>query len=375
MKNKRSYRHSGSRLLMLTIGALFSLQSAAFSGVTQPEASFDQYVTQRQTVDMLVADALQAFKNPARISGAGFTGKTASNMEIVAEKLLQAHQLEPYRVDLLFSAASAFIYNGNIDKAVTLYQQILSDAPGDVDALIYLSAWNRFLKQNAESDKSLAALKAIDPLQAEKVTRFFKAIDDASAIKITDSLTAAQVEQINADGSTPAIVTLGYALNPDGTMNEVLIQRLEKTLEVAKQLPESLIIVTGGVPQNGKTEGKLMADWLVSKGIDAKRIYQENYARSTVENALYSRYGLAKHRVKDAVIISSGSHVRRAEAIFQIAGWQTGPHDIRFTTVAALDKPLKDLQTMGRPELQGIYRDGLKALGLWSFRSPPLEER
>jgi len=168
---------------------------------------------------------------------------------------------------------------------------------------------------------------------------------------------------------------LGYALNPDGSMHQTLIQRLEKTLEVAKQLPDALIVVTGGVPQNNHTEGKLMTDWLVSKGIPASRIYQDNFARSTVENALFSRYALAQHRIKDAVIISSGSHVRRSQALFTIASWESGPRDIRYVAVAAPDRPLAELQKTSDADLQGIYRDALKTMGLWSFRSYPLEER
>ena len=77
--------------------------------------------------------------------------------------------------------------------------------------------------------------------------------------------------------------------------------------------------MTGGVPQNNKTEGDLMKQWLIEKGVDASRIYSDNYARSTVENALFSRYSLAKHEIKHAVLISSGSHVRRGQALFEIA--------------------------------------------------------
>lgn len=172
-----------------------------------------------------------------------------------------------------------------------------------------------------------------------------------------------------------AIVTLGYALDPDGSMNKVLIQRLEKTLELARQLPDAMIVVTGGVPQSHQTEGKLMSQWLVEKGIDSQRIYQDNFARSTVENALFSRYALAKHRIKNAVIVSSGSHVRRAQALFTIASWETGPRDIRYVSVAAIDKPLAELQKVSDGDKQGIYRDALKTMGLWSFRSYPLEER
>ncbi|CNC62443.1 DUF218 domain [Yersinia pseudotuberculosis] len=296
-------------------------------------------------------------------------------MEVVAQKLLQAHQLEPYRVDLLFSAASAYIYNNNIEKALAIYKDILKDAPDDIDALIYLSAWSRFAGQTSESQSYFEQLKRLNPLKAQQLEQFYAVIDKAATMPISDTLSAPQLAQLKATQGENAIVTLGYALNPDGTMNDVLIQRLEKTLEIAKQLPDALIIVTGGVPQNNQTEGKLMADWLIKKGIKPERIYQDNYARSTVENALYSRYALAKHRIKNAIIISSGSHVRRADALFTIASWESGPLDINFLTIAALDKPLSELQKTSPTDLQGIYRDGLKTLGLWSFRSYPLEER
>lgn len=45
---------------------------------------------------------------------------------------------------------------------------------------------------------------------------------------ISDTLSAQQLAQLKATQGENAIVTLGYALNPDGTMNDVLIQRLEK---------------------------------------------------------------------------------------------------------------------------------------------------
>ena len=362
-------------IIALAIGLTLSFQSIATTNVTPPQAAYTDYVTQRQTVDLLLSDALQVFKNPSRISGAGFTGKLPSNMEIVAQKLLQAHQLEPYRTDLLFSAASAYIYNNNIDKALAIYQDILADAPDDIDALIYSSAWSRFAGKSADSQNYLDKLAKLNPAKANELTEFYKVIDRVTTMPLTDELSAGLLAKLNETKENNAIVTLGYALNPDGTMNEILIKRLEKTLEIAKELPNALIIVTGGVPQNNQTEGKLMSDWLVKNGIRAEQIFQDNYARTTVENALYSRYVLAKHKIKNAIIISSGSHVRRADAIFTLASWQTGPKNIQFYTISALDKPLAELQKPDLKDIQGIYRDGLKALGLWSFRSYPLEER
>jgi len=158
-------------------------------------------------------------------------------------------------------------------------------------------------------------------------------------------------------------------------MNTILIERLNATLAMAKKRPNAYIVVTGGVPKNHKTEGKLMADWLVKNGIDASRIIEDNYARSTVENALYSSYALARHNIDHATIISSASHVRRGQALFEVANWQTGPKGITFDTYAANDKPLAELKIPTDGELLGIYRDALRVYGMWSYRSYPLEQR
>lgn len=355
---------------------IFAMASAnAFSrsvAVVQPQVDYKTLMTERQVVDQLIAEALLAFKSPARDTNAGFTGKLQSNMEIVAERLLQAAELEPYRADLLFSAASAYIYNKEVDKAIALYQRILTLAPDDIDAHTYLAAWYRYQGKTELSKQHQATVEKLNLGTGLKIGSVFAVIDKVAKMPLSDRL----AKEIAASFTEPtAIVTLGYVLNPDGSMNEILINRLEKTLELAKQLPHAMLVVTGGVPKNNQTEARLMADWLVAKGISATRIYQDNFARSTVENALFSRYALSKHNIKNVVIISSGSHVRRSEAMFTIAAFDTGPREVNYVAVAALDKPLAELQTTSNSDLQGIYRDALKAMGLWSFRSYPLEER
>jgi len=361
-------------------GGLAVLMALAFAGsvfarpilTVQSEADYSQYVTKRQAVDLLLDQALEALKAPARASTPGFTGKLPSNMEIVAERLQQAAQLEPYRADLLFSAASARISTRELDKALSLYEKILEIAPDDVDAHSYLAAWLRCKGDEVAAGTHMAALQQINPDRARQLEKVFKTIDSARAMQVRDVLPDVEAQAFTGP---VAIVLLGYALNPDGSMNDILVQRLNKTLEVARQLPDALIVVTGGVPHNNKTEGRLMAQWLAEHGIDKSRICEDNYARTTVENALFSRYALAKHRVRNAVLVSSGSHVRRAQALFTIASWETGPRDIQYVAVGAPDKPLADLQKVSDAELLGIYRDALKTMGLWSFRSYPLEER
>ena len=107
-----------------------------------------------------------------------------------------------------------------------------------------------------------------------------------------------------------------------------------------------------------------MKQWLIEKGVDASRIYSDNYARSTVENALFSRYSLAKHKIKHAVLISSGSHVRRGQALFEIATQESGPQGLVIETVAALDKPLDELQKNYGERLAGYLSRQLKNNGI-----------
>ena len=85
----------------------------------------------------------------------------------------------------------------------------------------------------------------------EEVEALFAAIDGAVRTPITD------VAPRIAPPAT-GIVVLGYALKKDGTMDAPLIQRLEKTLEVARALPAAPIVVTGGAPKAGKTEAAAM---------------------------------------------------------------------------------------------------------------------
>ncbi|ACH63373.1 transporter [Aliivibrio fischeri MJ11] len=355
-------------LAVIFSGSLYSTNVDAALDTVQPQVDYTEMTSQRQVVDQLLNDAYQVFKNPSRISHAGFTAKMPSNMEMITNRLLEAYQLEPYRVDLLFSAANAQIYNSNVDRAIELFTQILSVASDDVDAHSYLVIWQNFKGNKSEVTRHLTALEQLNKGRVADLKKIMSTIDRIVETPLSNTI------KKQGKGKN-AIITLGYALNPDGSMNPILIDRLNATLDMAKKNPNSYIVVTGGVPKNHKTEGKLMADWLVKNGIDASRIIEDNYARSTVENALYSSYALARHNIDHATIISSASHVRRGQALFEVASWQTGPKGITFDTYSANDRPLEELKVPTDKELLGIYRDALRVYGMWSYRSYPLEQR
>ncbi len=319
-------------------------------------------------VAALLAEAKEAFDSPTRVSNAGNTDKTVDNMAVVEQKLLEASALAPYRADLLFSAASARIAQKNVPGALELYRKVLSFAPDDDDAHTYLAVWNRFQGDPAGSAAEVEQLRRIAPDRVPEVEALFAAIDGAVGSPLTDAVPA------DAAPDT-GIVVLGYALKKDGTMDAPLISRLEKTVEVARALPAAPIVVTGGVEQAGRTEGALMKTWLVEHGVDAARITDENFARTTVENALYSSYVLATKRVDRAILVSSASHVRRGTVDLVLAARENLPATFTVSSVAAVDKPLAELAVPSTDELRSIYRDALSTIGLWSYRSAPMLQR
>jgi uncharacterized SAM-binding protein YcdF (DUF218 family) len=118
----------------------------------------------------------------------------------------------------------------------------------------------------------------------------------------------------------PAIVILGYGLNPDGTMRTILRRRVFTGLTVAQFFPQSPIIVTGGKPQNGQTEAGQMRRMLMLLGSPDSRIIVEDKANSTVQNARFS-VPLAKQvGTSGIILVTSTTHQGRADGDFVDAG-------------------------------------------------------
>ena len=73
------------------------------------------------------------------------------------------------------------------------------------------------------------------------------------------------------------IVTLGFALNEDGSMKPELVNRLKVALASAEKYPNAYVAVTGGgtASYTDDTEAEVMAQWLMEQGIDTDRIIVE----------------------------------------------------------------------------------------------------
>ncbi|MFA0350675.1 transporter, partial [Vibrio sp. 10N.222.55.C6] len=124
--------------------------------------------------------------------------------------------------------------------------------PDDVDLHAYLAVWQRFEGNESESNKHMEKLESLNKGKAEDIKRIFATVDRVLETPLKESADKGLLDHHGA------IVTLGYALNPDGSMHQILIERLETTLAMAKANSDAMIVLTGGVPKNHKTEGKLM---------------------------------------------------------------------------------------------------------------------
>jgi uncharacterized SAM-binding protein YcdF (DUF218 family) len=137
---------------------------------------------------------------------------------------------------------------------------------------------------------------------------------------VAPAISQAEPMAVTKDFSKPAIVILGYGLNGDGTMRTILRRRVLTGLAVAQFFPQSPVIVTGGNPQNGRTEAAQMRNMLLLLGFPANRIITEDKANSTVQNARFS-VPLAKDAGTSGIIlVTSTTHQDRADGNFADAG-------------------------------------------------------
>ena len=118
--------------------------------------------------------------------------------------------------------------------------------------------------------------------------------------------------QTSMAGFAQMSVILGAGLLPDGGIRDILDQRLRTGLRLANGYPTTRIIVTGGVPQNGRTEAQAMSQWLIGAGVDPRRITEENDSNSTVQNAQFTDRIFRDRGTTGAVVVTNDFHLKRA---------------------------------------------------------------
>lgn len=117
------------------------------------------------------------------------------------------------------------------------------------------------------------------------------------------------------------LIVLGALVHPYGP-SRVLQYRLDAAAEYLKRNPRTRCIVSGGQGSNEPCpEGKAMKKYLVSKGIEAERILEENRSESTYENILFSRE-LCDPEHDRTAIVTNEFHLWRGMALARKAGFR-----------------------------------------------------
>ena len=118
---------------------------------------------------------------------------------------------------------------------------------------------------------------------------------------------------------THAFVILGYELK-DGEMTDELKGRCEAAA-AAKVFPETILVCSGGATgvnnPDKHTEAGMMKTYLVEVcGLDGGRIYTDERAMTTAENALNTMAILRKHHASTMTIVTSSYHQRWGQVLY-----------------------------------------------------------
>lgn len=117
------------------------------------------------------------------------------------------------------------------------------------------------------------------------------------------------------------IIVLGYQLNPDGSIKDELLGRLQAARSSAQKYPNAYILCSGGgtATASTTTEAEAMANWLIQNGIEESRVLTESRSLTTTENAIYCGRLLKEQYpdVAQAALISSDYHLPWATVLFQ----------------------------------------------------------
>lgn len=122
------------------------------------------------------------------------------------------------------------------------------------------------------------------------------------------------------DSADHAFVVLGYELK-DGKMTRELMGRCEAAASAARSFPSAILVCSGGATGRNNpqkyTEAGLMKAYLVQRcGIDAGRIFIDEQAMTTVENAIHTFEILRAQGVRTITVVTSTYHQRWGQVIY-----------------------------------------------------------
>lgn len=115
-------------------------------------------------------------------------------------------------------------------------------------------------------------------------------------------------------------VVLGAKVRVDGTPSAQLADRLAGGLDAWQRGDARWVMVSGGVGVEGHDEARVMAEWLVARGVPRERIIVDSDGWTTWHKAVNARRELEARGLRSALVVTSDYHVPRARLAFERAG-------------------------------------------------------
>ncbi len=148
------------------------------------------------------------------------------------------------------------------------------------------------------------------------------------------------------------IIVLGHPANADGSPSAAMREQVALAAALYRAGLARALLFTGGAVYNQHVEAQVMADLAVRLDVPAAAIAMETQARDTVENARYGRQIMQARGWRDAIVVTTPYHVRRASHVFRLAGI---PHQMAY--------PAHSYELASRPARCRALRWDLLGLG------------
>lgn len=149
--------------------------------------------------------------------------------------------------------------------------------------------------------------------------------------KLSDSLTEEAPFTLNDYKTAQAIVVLGGGLRDSQELfgklaiTAIPLERMRYAAYLHKEtgLP---VMVTGSSP-NGTSEARVMAKEL-QMFFNTETKWLEEKAKTTKENAIFSREILEKESINKIILVTNQWHMKRAEMLFKQQGFEVMPASV-----------------------------------------------
>jgi hypothetical protein len=359
-------RDLSSVLRQLGVGLAIMVIPLADAGrAGESQVSGGDFQTQEE-VTQLLQKVIQEYWNAGEDKGAAFRAGSSTNVEAAFRR---ASKLMPERLDLRFGLASSLLgqaiqTNGQplqvkVQEALGIYLEIEALDANNFEASLLYSAYARAMGDTNGSEESLSRLMVINPRRTSEYVERFGRIE-----RILHTMPNEKPRRTMPKDQHHAIVVLGAGLETNGMLKAKLVSRLDQCRRLARIYPHAPIILTGGNQKSGVTEAFAMDLWCLRRGIPRKRLYLEDRARDTVENALFTSAILQRLGVTHVTLVTSANHMHRGLADLQEACLQRDLK-LEYENLAARTKGDRDLDA--QQERVGVYKDVLRTSGLWAF--------